>query len=200
MSDQKLFGRYNEFVLLILGFVLSGVVGNYIAQAYTTKHAQVEVATEIFKDEIRLVGDRVFVMNQVFLALQGRRKDVEASEEELRARWSAYRNEVQRWNSDRSFNREMLRLYFGEEVWSAERDLHYQLRAWGASLEKEYKAPGTVDMKCLEAKRDEILAMAHAFGFTLSEIIRGGTVGARGNAIPREQNEMPDLFCVDARS
>lgn len=196
MSNQKLFGKYNEFVLLILGFVLSGIVGNYLSQVYTTKNAQIQMATEIFKDKIKLVGERTFVMNQVYLALREKELDAKAPNEELHKRMSAYRNVLQNWNSVRPFNREMLRLYFGEEVWKKERKLHYYLRAWGASLEKEYKVPGAIDMVCLESKRDEILVMAHEFGFLLAETIREGNIKNNLKANTGKEENMPELFCL----
>ena len=167
MADEKLFGKYNDFVLLVLGFLLSGMVGSYIAQQYTRKSSETQVATEIFKDEIKLVGDRVFLMNQVFIQLQNRKASTSETDEELRKRWAAYREVLQRWNSSRAFNREMLRLYFVEKIWQQERALHYSLRAWGASLETQYKSPGSIDMKCLKLKRDDILGDAHNFGFLL---------------------------------
>jgi len=195
MAEEKLFGKYNDFVLLVLGFVLSGVVGSYIAQQYTRKSSETQVATDIFKDEIKLVGDRIFLMNQVFIHLQDRKQSAPETEEELRNRWSAYREVLQRWNSARSFNREMLRLYFGEKIWQQERALHYSLRAWGGSLEAQYKTPGSIDMKCLQSKRDEILVMAHDFGLLLAESIKEGRIGYNSQNALGEKEEMLDVFC-----
>lgn len=195
MADEKLFGKYNDFVLLVLGFILSGVVGSYIAQQYTRKSSETQVATDIFKDEIKLVGDRVFLMNQIFIQLQGRKQSNSETEEEMRKRWSVYREVLQRWNSSRAFNREMLRLYFGEKIWQQERALHYALRAWGASLETQYKNPGSIDMKCLQSKRDEILVIAHDFGFLLAERIKEGKIGSSSQNASGEKEDMPDVFC-----
>jgi len=199
MTNQrdKLFGKFNEFALLIFGFVLSGIVGTYIAQVYTRRSSELQVATELFKDEIKLVGDRVFAMNQVFVGLQERKPESWEREEDLRKRWDAYRSEVQRWNSARAFTREMLRLYFGEETAERERTVHYALRAWGASMEKQYKIPGAVDMKCLETKRDEILSMTHEFGFSLAEAIRAGNLRSvlKQRAFVMEKSPM-SIFCT----
>lgn len=194
VSDQKLFGKYNEFILLIFGFVLSGLVGNYLSQVYTTKNAQIQLATEIFRDKIKLVGERTFIMNQVYLALKERRDEPKVSEDKLRDRIGEYRAVLQNWNSARPFNREMLRLYFGEEIWNKERKLHYYLRAWGASLEMEYKKPGDIDMLCLENKRDEILFMAHEFGFLLAEVIREGKISDNSRLTSKNEEEMPKSF------
>lgn len=196
VSNQKLFGKYNEFILLILGFVLSGLVGNYLSQVYTTRNAQIQMATEIFRDKIKLVGERIFTMNQVYIELRKRRDEPKVSEDELRDRMREYRAVLQNWNSARPFNREMLRLYFGEKIWNKERKLHYYLRAWGASLEVEYKKPGDIDMPCLENKRDEILLMANEFGFLLAEAIREGKINNDSSSISKNEEEMPKLFCL----
>ena len=61
---DKLFGKYDELVRLVLGFVLTELVGTYLAQTYTTRQANLATAGKIFSDYSKLLGDRYFGMNQ----------------------------------------------------------------------------------------------------------------------------------------
>ena len=54
----KLFGKYDELVRLILGFVFTGVIGTYLSHRYTTQQADLAAASKVFNDHSKLIGDR----------------------------------------------------------------------------------------------------------------------------------------------
>ena len=191
MPEKKLFGKYNELILILVGFLLTGVVGTYIAQTYTTKNAELSAANKIFGEYSKLTGDRYFTMNQVMLALQ--KKEIE---EVLAARWDAYRVELQKWNTARGYNREMIKLYFGQPMWNEERDIHYSFRTWGQALETANKSTRIVDFKCLEEKRDEFLVKLHSFNFSLGEAIQKGTIGSSKSKETVKENPRPEALCL----
>jgi len=202
MAEVKLFGRFNDIVMMLLGFVLTGLVGTYIAQVYTTKNAELTTANKIFGDHSKLVGDRYFAMSQVMLVLAENQKTPSRwKPSQVEARWESYRAELQKWNAARGYNRELIRLYFGDELWNAERDLHYSFYAWGQSLEDEKRRPGSVDFKCLSGKVDEFLEKSHAFTFKLAEAIQHGRIGSSRPTVAVSKSERPSAApCLTNRS
>ena len=162
---------------LVLGFLLTGVVGAYLSNRYTTQQADLTVAGKVLSEHSKLIGDRYFAMSQVTLPFRDiQRQSASQTSAELQVTWGKYRSIVQEWNSVRGFNREMIRLYFGEPLWNAERSIHYQFRAWGQSLEAEYKSRGSVDFGCLEQKVDGLLELIHSLRVSMAEAMQNGTV------------------------
>jgi hypothetical protein len=201
MADDKLFGKYNDVVMMVFGFLLTGLVGTYISQVYTTKSAELAAANKIFADHNKLIGDRYFAMNQVMLVLAGNRKTPKRwKASQVEQRWELYRRELQNWNSTRSYNRELIRVYFGDELSNEERDIHYLLRAWGESMEHEQERPGSVDFDCLNRKVDEFLERSHQFSFKLAEAMRDGRIGSGRPTASVRENPRPDAPCLTDRS
>ena len=193
----KLFGKYDELVRLILGFVFTGVIGTYLSHRYTTQQADLAAASKVFNDHSKLIGDRYFAMNQVTLALRDVQKQpTPQPSPDLQAAWSKYKTTVQDWNSARGFNREMIKLYFGGPLWTSERDVHYQFRAWGQSLESEYKTRGSVDFKCLDKKVDGLLVLTHGLRVGMAEAMQEGNVGSSRNSAAAKENPREEAWCV----
>lgn len=193
MAQEKLFGKYNGLILILLGFLLTGVVGTHIAQTYTTKNAELSAANKIFSEYSRLAGDRYFTMNQVMIALKNK-----ATKEVLVARWDAYRVELQKWNTARGYNREMIKLYFGQPIWNKERNIHYFFRAWGEALEKVNKSTNAVDFICLKQERDQFLIQLYSFNFSLGEAIQKGLIGSNKSEKIVEINHAPEELCLNS--
>jgi hypothetical protein len=197
MASDKLFGKYDDFVRLLVGFALTGFLGTYLSQTYTTKQANLAAAQKVFSDESAVIGKRYFVMDQIMNAYQDNRATPGTwPEADMSAHWAAYRSALQDWNATRGFTREMIRLYFGNTLWNRERDLHYAFRAWGQALEAEHKHPGSVDFACLDKKVDEILSSMHDFQFQLAAAIQAGNVGPGRDQSQVQENPQPATPCV----
>ena len=191
MDKEKVFGKYHDFVLMITGFLLTGIIGTFISQSYTTKNAELSAANKIFGDYSVLAGDRYFQMNQILLGLkQGKKKKV------MDKRWGNYREELQKWNTARGYNRQMIQLYFGNPIWNLERDLHYSFRAWGATLEASVDASKKIDYDCLIKKRDEFLTDLHSFNFALGQAIQEGEIGSDKPTNIIAKNPIPITPCL----
>jgi hypothetical protein len=187
MSEEKIFGKYNEIIMLLIGFVLTGLVGTYITQAYTTKNSELVASNKVFSEYSKLAGDRYFTMNQVFIALREK-----LPKDKLKSRLQEYRKEVKRWNTARNYNREMIKLYFGYTLYNSERDIHYSLRTWGKYLEAEINEQGSIKFICVEEARDKILRNLRTFYFSLGEAIQLGNIGssrATGIAVKNSHTE-----------
>lgn len=197
MSSEKLFGRYDDLVRLLLGFALTGILGTYLAQTYTTRQANLAASQKIFSDQSTLIGKRHFVMNQITIVYEENRETPGTwKPDEIAARWNAYRAVLQDWNSSRGFSRQMIRLYFGESLWNWERDLHYLFRAWGQSLEAERKQAGAIDFQCLAKELDKLLSAMHNFQFQLAKAIQEGKVGDDRDKSITTQNQRPEALCL----
>jgi len=204
MEDKKLFGKYTELVMMLFSFILTGVVGTFIAQFYTSQNAELLAANKIFADQTKLIGDRYFAMSSVMSALEDNRKNPgKWSPSQVGARWDSYRQELQKYDATRGYNREVIRLYFGDQLWNEERDIHYLLRAWGQSLEHEEEIPGSVDFNCLrrdDGPIDDFLNRWHGFSFRLAEAIKKANIGFWRSRSRVKKNPIPRTPCLTDQS
>jgi hypothetical protein len=195
-ASEKLFGKYDDIVRLLLGFLLTAVVGTYLSHRYTTQQADLAAAGKVFNEHSKLIGDRHFAMTQVTLHLRDFKGTAEPkSNAELQSKWNTYKMVLQEWNSARGFNREMIKLYFGNAIWNKERDIHYLFRAWGQSLEMEFKTPDAVDFKCLETKTDELLVLVHSLRVDMARAMQQGQVGGSRDQTAVNENPRPERLC-----
>jgi hypothetical protein len=196
-GSEKLFGKYDELVRLLLGFLLTGIVGTYLSHRYTTQQADLSAAGKVFSEHSKLIGDRYFAQNQLTLALRNAKVDARSNKKtKIETQLNAYRTVLQEWNSARGFNREMLKLYFGDQVWNMERNIHYTFRAWGQALEGNLNGSGSLDFKCLEQKTDDLLVQVHSMRVEMAKAMQTGTVGGSRDQSPVEQSPLPDSFCL----
>jgi hypothetical protein len=195
VAKDKLFGRYNDFVLLIFGFLLTGVLGSWLTQAYAQRTAALDFSSTLFKEEMQAVGEREFQTDNLFNAIKSYEANEAGAGDRVAQAMQDYRTEIFKWNSNRSYSREMIGTYFGNDAWNEERKLHYELRALGASLERAYKT-GDFDAKCIEAKRDAILADADDFSNHLGTQLQEGLVGTNAPKSSRVKQSFDSEYCL----
>ena len=196
-GSDKLFGKYDELMRLVLGFLLTGVLGAYLSHKYTTEQADLTAASKVFNDYSKLVGDRYFVQNRLSVHLRDTRGEpAKPSQDRFTERLDAYRDVVQHWNSARGFNREMIRLYFGDALYNAERDIHYAFRSWGQALEVELKKPGSVDFECMASETDKLLDAVNVLQSGMARAMQEGKVGSSKSAAAGKRNERPGTACL----
>ncbi|MBX3644721.1 MAG: hypothetical protein KF720_16820 [Rubrivivax sp.] len=196
-GSDKLFGKYDELMRLVLGFLLTGVLGAYLSHKYTTEQADLTAAGKVFNDYSKLVGDRYFAQNRLFLHLRDTRGDAaKATVDRFTERLDAYRDVVQHWNSARGFNREMIRLYFGDALYNAERDIHYAFRSWGQSLEAELKQAGSVNFECMASEIDKLLDAVNQLQSDMARAMQEGKVGSAKATAAGQRNERPGTVCL----
>jgi len=197
MSSEKLFGRYDELIRLLLGFALTGIVGTYLAQTYTTKQANLVTAGKIFSGQSELMGNRYFVMNRITNAYEDNKAAANAvSADDIKSRWQEYKSVLQKWNSSRGYNREMVRLYFGNVLWEEERQIHYLFRAWGQSLEAEYRQPDSVDLACVDKNVNILMSKIHSFQFQMAAAIQAGKIGPGRDQSKVTVDKPLDAWCL----
>lgn len=196
LGSDKLFGKYDELTRLVLGFVLTGILGTYLSHRYTTQQADLAAAGKVFNEHSKLIGERHFAMTQLTAELREAQALPSGTPlSESARKWAAYRTIVQEWNSVRGFNREMIRLYFGDKLWNSERNVHYLFRAWGQSLEAEQRSRGSIDFACLDKKVDEVLVLTHQLRVEMAQAMQLGKVGAARDKDPAIENPRPELLC-----
>lgn len=196
-GSDKLFGRYDELMRLVLGFLLTGVLGAYLSHKYTTEQADLTAAGKVFVDHSKLVGDRYFAQNRLYQDIKDTRSGaLRPNTERFNQRLEAYRDAVQLWNSTRGFNREMIRLYFGQPLWNAERNIHYTFRSWGQALEAEIRKPGSLDFKCMESEIDKLLTAVNQLQSDMAKAMQEGKVGSSKTTQEVKESERPNTLCM----
>ncbi|MDO6414355.1 hypothetical protein Q4F19_08180 [Sphingomonas sp. BIUV-7] len=195
MAEEKLFGKYNEFVLLLSGFVLTGLIGSYISQRYSREAATSAFASSVFKDTTAAIGKRMMATSSLLNALQSEDDANGTKSAKLEVAMDRYRDGLQVWNSERTYLREMVSTYYGTRSWETERKIHYHFRALGDALERAYKT-GKADYPCLKTKRDKMLDEVSAFAGDLSQALDSGRIGSDADHGKRNKIRYPDTVCV----
>lgn len=195
-KSDKLFGKYDELIRLVLGFILTAVVGGYLTRHYTIQQANLTEAAKIFNDHSKLIGDRYFAQNRLhsFLAQLDEERMPE-DKAQLAVRIAAYQEAVKDWNSARGFNREMIKIYFGDSFWSKERDIHYMMRGWGNSIEGRLEKKGAIDYKCMKEKIDVFLVRVHDLRVTMAQALQQGKVGENRESGSQTRPDHPEYLC-----
>lgn len=198
-ASDKLFGKFDDLARLIVGFILTGVVGTYLSHRYTTQQASLAASGKVFNEHSKLIGDRFFAQNRLAIYLRDSQSEDKAPDPaELNSRLSAYRTVLQEWNSARGFNREMIKLYFGDGHWNSERDIHYAFRMWGEALEAEIKKARSVDFSCLEKVRDDLLVEVNSFRVHMAHAMQEGAVGNDRIRASVKRKDRPATICINS--
>ncbi len=122
IRKTKLFGRYHDIVILIIGFVLTTIVGGYLTQSWQNRaatiqreaeHLRVEqnAATEVFEEISRMMDKRLYRMRRLHTGLGS-----QLGEEKMNFRWVVYREILFEWNENLNRNLALVQRYFGDEA------------------------------------------------------------------------------------
>lgn len=186
-SEHKLFGRYNELVLLVLGFALTGVLGTIVSQNIQDRSwrfqreaehrdRETDAATKVFDEVSRLMDRRLYRTRQVLWALQRNLPDADTDQ-----KWSDYRTVLYEWNDNLNRNLALVERYFGDEMrGQLEGDIHYSLRSIGDKLET-YRRERVKDPALLESAADladQANNSIYVLNLAMLNLIQSGDVGA----------------------
>lgn len=162
-NNQKLFGKYNELVLLLLGFVLTGVVGSYISQQLQLRawnfqnladirERELIIANKTFEEVSILMDKRLYLSRQLIWSLEGNSKSVDSKLKD-------YVSVLYDWNFSLNRNLAVIEKYFGQEyrkkfydsIHDKLRELNSQLSAYRSgkidSLEKAKEIADDVNIE-----------------------------------------------------
>ncbi|MFM0224832.1 hypothetical protein [Paraburkholderia dipogonis] len=184
-GPDKLFGRYNELVLLLLAFVLTTVVGGMLTYAFQTKaraneehsarlQADLTRASQV-SEEISRTLDRRLYRTRVLL---GALKD-SAQDRDLSVAREDYRAALADWNENLNRRYSLVDYSFG----SAMRDMFQsKLTVDFIAIHKEIDAclhhTGTCDLAAIEMATDGLNVKVYGYDIQMLSLIRAGTVGS----------------------
>lgn len=182
MTDKRAFGRYHDVVLLLVGFVLTTLVGGYLAHRWQTTAAaferqaddrrlEREAATKVFEDLSRIMDKRLYRMRRVHDAPQGSTRDSN--------RWQAYRETLFEWNENLNRNLALTQRYFGDEArYTLESHIQGGFRQLGTLLEGgDYPQSIANKSEYRRALADSVNNIIYRFDVKLITAIQRGEVG-----------------------
>lgn len=115
MADPKLFGKYHDLVLLLIGFLLTAVAGAYIQHRFEAANARAEsvdaqrvLATRVYEDVSTLIDRRSHHLLALSAMLRGGAPDSLVQRE-----YRTYLQVYQEWESSINRNRAMVCRFFG---------------------------------------------------------------------------------------
>lgn len=185
-KKRKLFGRYHDIIILLVGFVLTTLVGGYLTQSWQTRSARIQreaehkrteqaAATRLFEELSRLMDKRLYRMRRVHNGLGSN-----VSGEKMQKRWDSYREVLFEWNENLNRNLALVQRYFGY----GPRDiLENQIQAGfielGQLLEGSgYPNKGVTKYQHRQAVADDLNNIIYSFDINMITSIQDGDIGA----------------------
>lgn len=140
-DKNKLFGKYNELALLLIGAFLTTLVGSYLTYffQYTNwKHqyeadliqAERKAATEFFNQVSSLMDKRLYRTKQVLWKVKSKRGG-----KEIEKQMNYYREVVFEWNDNLNGNLVLTQRYFGASVKHDLEQIYSMFSPLGSALE-----------------------------------------------------------------
>src|SRR5689334_14378534 len=184
---KKLFGRYNEFVLLLVAFVLTTVVGGYLTSKYQGKaredekraarlYQELTKASQVSEEISRALDRRLYRTRVLVWAL----KD-ESPERELQSARDGYRSSLTEWNANINSIYSLVEYSFATEMRDKlERDITEEFRSIHRSIDdclrnrKDCK-PKT---QTIEATIDQFNPKIYSYDYEMLARIRQEKVGS----------------------
>jgi hypothetical protein len=131
----------NQVVLLVLGFVLTTVVGGVLGYYYqrrtcdaNRRESERTAAASVFDDISRAMDERLYRMRLVYWGLK------EGDEDRIAAAMNEYRTALVKWNDNLNRNLALVYRYFGRDVWAFLSGILYEEFAIiGRHLEDRYR-------------------------------------------------------------
>jgi peptidoglycan hydrolase-like protein with peptidoglycan-binding domain len=131
----------NQVMLLLLGFVLTTVVGGalgYYFQRRTwdanRRESERTAAADVFDDVSRAMDERLYRMRLIYWGLKG------SGEDRVAAAMDEYRATLVKWNANLNRNLALVQRYFGRGVWAFLSGVLYEEFAIiGRHLEGQYR-------------------------------------------------------------
>jgi peptidoglycan hydrolase-like protein with peptidoglycan-binding domain len=131
----------HQVVLLLLGFILTTVVGGalgYYFQRRTwdanRRESERTAAASVFDDISRAMDERLYRMRLVYWALKG------DDDQRIAAAMDEYRAVLVKWNDNLNRNLALVQRYFGRRVWAFVSDVLYEeFAVIGRHLEDWYR-------------------------------------------------------------
>lgn len=168
-----------ELFLVVVGFVLTGVVGTILAalsqwinwrfqNAATRRQIEVEGATKLFEEISTLLDRRSYRVRQIIYGLRGHTR------EECGKRMQEYRALLFEWNDRINRNLSMVQRYFGKEMREKlEFEIFAEFRSVGHSLETEYKTdpPDRKKLQQIVERVNSLSAVIYSFDMMMLKTI-----------------------------
>jgi hypothetical protein len=183
MATDKAFGRFHDLVLLLVGFVLTSLVGGYLSYRWQTtraflereaedRRAEKEAATKVFEELSRMMDKRLYRMRRL--------SDVQnTAVEKSKERWDSYMLVLFEWNENLNRNLALTQRYFGEGARNVlEERIQVGFRNLGALLEGNgYPHSVTDRTEYRKQVADDLNNIIYAFDVDLISSIQRGDVG-----------------------
>ena len=187
--DSRLFGRAHDFVMLLLGFLLTTLGGGYLSYEWQSRAAsyervadqrrlELQAASRVFEELSRLLDTRLYRMRRLHTGIA----DPDRTSGTLTTRWDAYREALFAWNENLNRNLALTQRYFGNEARDKlENQIAEGFRELGSLLEGSgYPAGLEGRMERYHHRQeiaDRVNNQVYDFDIMLIESIQAGSIG-----------------------
>lgn len=181
-NQPKLFGKYHELALLLVGFGLTTIVGGSLGYYFQQKswtnesnvrryEGELSKSSEIFDDISGLLDRRLYATRRLIWAHK------EGDVDEVKIQREAYRQAVYEWNGNLNRNLARIERYFGKEMRADLDMLRVAFRIIDDDLGKYRKAPEQNELKRIEDYVDQFNYKVYAFNLNMLTHIQQGKIG-----------------------
>jgi len=182
--DHKLFGRYHEVVLLVLGFVFTTLVGGFLTYWYQErawqrddqsrrKQQELSRGSAVFDDVSKLLDKRLYRLRNIEWALEENLYSAEIS-----VRREQYREVVEEWNENLNRNLALTQRYFGSDVrQELEGSITEGFRSLHSELNSVLKKPSADSVEMLKNNTNDFNPKIYLFNLRMLDALQRGEVG-----------------------
>lgn len=184
-SPDKLFGRYNELVLLLLGFVLTSILGGFLTTCYQSRsrldaerttrlQGELARATAVSEEVSRALDRRLYRTRVLVWTLKDN-----APDPELQVAREEYRKAMADWNENLNRLYSSTEYCFGSELRSTlESSLAERFRSIHRSIDACVRDRGACDAAKIDEDINAFNPEIYSFDAQLLEQIKRGNIGA----------------------
>lgn len=192
-ENGKLFGKWNELVLMFVGFILTVVVGGLISMmiqnrtwdhqnSETIRREEINNAQVVYEDVSSAIDSRIYFTNRVVWGHLNK-----MGSDELNERFNKYDNALVNWNTNLNRRQALLNRYFGPHMRKVfEYQIHDKFRIISNQLDSLIRS-GTESLdnyKNIQTEIDNINTKIYGYNNTLLNMIKKEEIGRlSGNSL-----------------
>jgi len=188
-EQPQLFGKYNDFILLFLGFVLTSVIGTAISMKLQNRSWENQErsqrlvdekskATEQFENISKMLDSRLYHARRLYWGFTDNFPSEEARKQQLEQRWEKYQEIVFAWNENLNRNISLTQRYFGQRMRAnLENEIIGSFVNAGQLLEKQKLRPNNEELKQVDNILKELTSKVFGLNIGMIQLIQVGEVG-----------------------
>jgi len=197
-ESPKLFGKYSDLILLLLGFILTTLVGTFITYKLQNRSWENQdraqrladeksKASDQFENLSKMLDSRLYHTRRLYWGFTDDFGSETARQQQLVTRREKYQEVVFTWNENLSRNISLTQRYFGMKMRSTlEKEVIGEFVLIGNLLEKQKQQINTAQLQEVDNRLTSLQSKVFGFNVAMIQLIQMGEVGMFNKSVAEE--------------